>query len=47
MLFASIFEQTQPPDWDEASHGSSEGDDDEEEDETPIGPVSDPYLEGN
>ena len=32
--------QTQPADWDDGSHGSSEEDDFEEEDETPIAPVS-------
>ena len=31
--------QTQPMDWDDGSHGSSEEDDFEEEEETPIAPV--------
>ena len=35
------FPQTQPADWDDGSHGSSEEDDFEEEEETPIAPVSD------
>ena len=36
----SLSPQTQPADWDDGSHGSSEEDDFEEEDETPIAPVS-------
>ena len=32
--------QTQPPDWDDGSHGSSEDDDFDEDEETTIAPVS-------
>ena len=40
LLLPPLSPQTQPMDWDDGSHGSSEEDDFEEEEETPIAPVS-------